>query len=162
MGDAEHQKVEVRLAEPPRGTVQRQPPRAVADPNEAHQQPRQGGLVERESAKEALQALVVGLDLGLAAQASGQLGQADAAYLQQGQQEWGEETDSRPMPGQVFGQHRLQFLDRIVSRSIHQTEPDKCLSLAHENQFFKIFVLYLGSIYGLPRKIRAPMHHALQ
>ncbi len=35
-GDAEHQKVEVRLAEPPMGTIHRQPPGAVADPNEAH------------------------------------------------------------------------------------------------------------------------------
>ena len=56
------------------GTGHRQPPGAVADPNEAHQQPRQAGLVERESAKETLQAFVVGLDLGRAAEASGQLG----------------------------------------------------------------------------------------
>lgn len=81
VGDAEHQKVEVRLAEPLRGTIHRQPPGAVADPNEAYQQPRQAGLVERESAKETLQALVVGLDLGRAAEASGQLGWTDAAYI---------------------------------------------------------------------------------
>ena len=119
VGDAEHQKVEVRLAEPPRGTVQRQPPGAVADPNEAHQQPRQAGLVERESAKETLQALVVGLDLGRAAEASGQLGEADAAYLQQGQQELGEETDSCPVPGQVCGQDSFEFLDRVF-REAHR------------------------------------------
>lgn len=128
VGDAEHQNVEVRLAEPPMGTVHRQPPGAVADPNEAHQQPRQGGLIERESAKETLQALVVELDLGRAAEASGQLGQVDAAHLEQGQKELREKPDPGAVPRQMFGQHRFEFVDGVVDGSLHWSTRKKCLA----------------------------------
>ena len=95
---------DVRLAELPVGAVQRQPPGAVADWTDAHQQAGQVVVADLERAEEALQALVVGVHLGLAAEAGGQLGQADAAHLEQGQQELGEEIEPRPVPGQMLGQ----------------------------------------------------------
>ena len=58
-------------------------------------------------AEEASQALVVRVHLGRAAEAGGQFGEADAAHLQQRQQELGEEADPRAVPGQVFGQDGL-------------------------------------------------------
>jgi hypothetical protein len=68
-----------------------------------NQQAGQGTLVDLEAAEEALQPLVVGIHLGLAAEPGGQLGQADAADLEQGQQELGEEIEPSPVPGQMFG-----------------------------------------------------------
>ena len=65
-------------------------------------QPGQGVLVDLEAAEEALRALVVGLDLGLAAEAAGQLGEVDAAHLQQSPQELREEAEPRHVPGQVL------------------------------------------------------------
>lgn len=74
-----------------------------------YRQPSRGILDDFEGTEEALEALVVGLDLRLAAETGRQLGLADAEDLQQGQQEVGKETDPRAMPGQVFGQDGFEF-----------------------------------------------------
>jgi hypothetical protein len=84
-GDAGHEEVDVRLAELPVGAVQRQPPGAVADRADAHRQAGQVVVADLERAEKALQALVVGAHLGLAAEAGGQLGQAGSAHLEQRQ-----------------------------------------------------------------------------
>lgn len=145
-GDAEHQEVDVGLAELPVGAVHRQPPGAFADRDEPNQQAGQGTLVDLEAAEEALQPLVVGIHLGLAAEPGGQLGQADAADLEQGQQELGEEIEPSPVPGQVLGQDGFEFLDRIVREGCHRSE--KADRLAHCNHMVKLFVLYLGLFYN--------------
>lgn len=115
--DAEHQEGDVGLTELPVRAIHRQPPGAVADGDEAHQQPGQGILVALERAEAALEALVVRFHFGLAAEAGGQLGQADAAHLQPGQQELGEEAAPRSVPRQVFGPDGFEFGGRVFRES---------------------------------------------
>ena len=122
VGDAEHQEVDVRLAELPVRAVHGQPPGAVADRDEADQQAGQAVVVEVERAEEPLQALVVGIDLGLAAEPGRQLRQVDAAHLEQGQQELGEEGDPRPVPGQVFGKDGFEFVSRVFREGSHRAK----------------------------------------
>ena len=119
IGDPQHQEVDVHRAESPVGAVQGQPPRAVADRDQAHQQPRPRVRVDLERAEEALQALVVRAHLGRAAKTGGQLGQVDAAHLEQGQQELRQKTDPGTMPRQVFRQHGLEFADGVVDGDLH-------------------------------------------
>ncbi len=59
IGDTQHQEADVGRAELPVGAIRRQPPRAAADRDQAHQQPRPRVRVDLERAEEALQALVV-------------------------------------------------------------------------------------------------------
>jgi hypothetical protein len=140
VGDAEHQEVDVRLAELPVRAVHGQPPGSVADRDEADQQAGQAVVVEVERAEKALQALVMGIDLGLAAEPGRQLRQVDAAHLEQGQQELGEEGDPRPMPGQVFGKDGFEFVSRVFREVGHLAK--KVGSLAYYNQLVKLIVLY--------------------
>jgi len=57
VGDAEHQEVDDRLTELLDGAVQRQPPGALADRDQAGEQASQTILVDLEPTEEALQAL---------------------------------------------------------------------------------------------------------
>jgi hypothetical protein len=68
----------------------------------------------------------------LAAEAGGQLGEADAAHLQQGQQKLGEEVEPCPVPGQVFGQDRFEVLGRVVRDGCHRSP--KMNSVTYYNQ----------------------------
>ena len=99
--DAQHREVDVGFAEPPVGCGPSPAARGRDRRRRARGVP--ATLVDLEAAKEALQALVVRFHPGLAAKAGGQIGEADAAHIQQGQQELGEEVEPRPVPGQVFG-----------------------------------------------------------
>jgi hypothetical protein len=95
-------------------------PGAVADRADAHRQAGQVVVADLERAEKALQALVVGVHLGLAAEAGGQFGEADAAHFEQSRQELGEEACPRAVPGQVFGQDGLEVADRVVRGGSHR------------------------------------------
>ena len=127
-GDPQHQEIDVHLAELPVGAIHRQPPRAIADRDQAHQQPRPIVRVDLERAEEALQTLVVRVHLGRAAETGGQFGQVDAAHLEQGQQELREKPDPGAVPRQMFGQHRFEFVDGVVGGSLHWSACKKCLA----------------------------------
>ena len=99
--------------------VQGQPPRAIADRNEPHEQPRPRIRLDLERAEEALQALVVRIHLRCAAKTGGQLGQVDAAHLEQGQKKLRQKTDPGAMPRQMCGQHGLEFADGVVDGGLH-------------------------------------------
>ncbi len=64
----------------------------------------------------------MGLHLGLAAEPGGEFRQVDAAHLEQGQQEVGEEADPRPVPGQVLGQDGFEFLDGVLRKVSHRAQ----------------------------------------
>lgn len=79
-----------------------------------HPPPRERVVVDLEAAEAALQALVAGGGLGLAAEAGRQFGQVDAAHLKQGQKVFGQEIQPGTVPGQVFRQGGLKCLDGFV------------------------------------------------
>lgn len=128
IGDPQHQAVDVHRAERPVRAIQRQAPRAVADRDQAHQQPRPRIRVDLERAEEALQALVVRVHPGRAAKTGGQLGQIDAAHLEQRQQKLRQKTDPGAMPRQMFGQHGLEFADGVMEGGLHWSAFKKCLA----------------------------------
>lgn len=47
-------------------------------------------------------------------------GLVDAAHLEQGQQELGEEADPRPVPGQMFGKDGFEFVNGVFREVGHR------------------------------------------